>query len=552
MIRYICLISAAIIAAVGFGCSNGEEAAAPPALVVVIVVDQMCPYHLDGFQDVYTGGFNRLLKQGAVFEQAFHDHAKTHTSTGHASIATGTTPSRHGIVANQWYDRKNGFADTYSARDTSVSLVSRPDVVGASPHNLLAESIGDRLKSKSPDSKVFAVALKDYAAVMMGGRAPDAVYWYDANNGEYCSSTYYMTAYPRWVEGFNAARPTDDRLETMWTKTKPEIRLEWSRADVFATESDGEHTSFPYSVSSIADATGKNLYESFRYTPFADELTLRFAAAIADNAELGRDEATDLLFVGCSAADFIGHEWGPYSQETEDYYLRLDGYLETFFQLLDSAVGPDRYAVILTSDHGVLPMPEHLAAQGADAGRIDSKRYAADVDSVADRVARDLGITSDVVRLKKRGPVLNDDAAAEAGITPAQLRARMANGLKNLPYVVDVITYDELLAGSAVGQRELFDLYANGFHPDRGPDLHVVFNKYHILQSSGLGTTHGSCYDYDRHVPLVFLGAGVRGGRVQHRVAMVDIAPTLARIVGFDPGDGLGGRVLVEALVESE
>jgi predicted AlkP superfamily pyrophosphatase or phosphodiesterase len=545
-------ILTAIVVAAAAGCSSSEEAIAPPALVVVIVVDQMCPYHLDGFQDVYTGGFKRLLDEGVVFEQAYHDHAKTHTSPGHATIATGTVPARHGIVANRWYDRKHGFADTYSARDTSVSLVSRPDVAGASPHNLLTETIGDRLKSKSPDSKVIAVALKDYAAVMMGGRQPDAVYWYNMDTGKYCSSTYYMTVYPQWVAEFNAARHADGYLDAVWTKTKPETRFERSREDAFATEADGEHTTFPYSLSGVAEAMGESFYDFLRHTPFADELTLRFAAAIVDNESLGRDEATDLLFVGCSAADYVGHEWGPYSQEAEDYYLRLDGFLETFFQLLDSKVGPGEYTVVLTSDHGVLPMPEQLTARGTDAGRIAPKRYAADVDGVAARVARDLGVTVDVVRLTKRGLVLNDTAAAEAGITPARLRARVAQELGELPYIADVFTYDELLAGGGSVQRQHFPLFVNNFHPDRGPDLYVVLAMNYLLSGSGLGTTHGSCYDYDRRVPLVFLGKGVRGERLPHPARTVDIVPTLARVMGIDPGDELDGRVLFEALVESE
>jgi predicted AlkP superfamily pyrophosphatase or phosphodiesterase len=522
-----------------------RNAADRPRLVVVIVVDQMCDHHVTRFRDLYTGGLKRLLDEGAVFNNAWHDHAKTHTSPGHASISTGSYPSRHGIVANQWYDRKNDFADTYSARDENAPLVGSPDRAGASPAHLLCDGLGDWLKRRSRDSKVYSVALKDYASVLMGGQRPDAAYWYDDETGTYCSSTHYMAEYPEWVTAFNAAKPADAFFDGEWTRSMPAAIYQRSRVDAFAAEADGEHTAFPHSFRHVADETGPDYYDYLQNTPFADELTLRFATGIVDNEKLGVDDAADILFVGCSAADFIGHEWGPFSQEAEDYYLRFDDYLGAFLGMLDERVGSGRYTVVLTSDHGAVPIPE--SRLGAE--RIPRERYLADVDAAAAQVARELGVSTDIVAHTKRGLVLSDTAAAEAGIPPAELRSRMAEKLRRLDYIDDVFTYDELAGGSRFA-REYFDQFDNNFHTDRGADLNLVVRKYSLVTGMAYGTTHGSPHDYDRRVPLLFWGNGVAPGIHQQHVRTVDIAPTLASILAIDVPESIDGIPLVEALEE--
>jgi predicted AlkP superfamily pyrophosphatase or phosphodiesterase len=541
-------------------CSTTRETAEPARLVVVIVVDQMCHHHVDRFRDLYTGGLGRLLDEGAVFQNAWHDHAKTHTSPGHASIATGSFPSRHGVIANAWYDRNNDFTDTYSARDEKAHLVGYPDRAGASPKNLLRETVGDWLKRQSPGSKVCSVALKDYAAVMMGGRLADAVYWYDDNDGTYCSSTYYTDAYPTWVDAFNEARPADAYLDAVWTRTMPASAYERSRPDAFHAESDGVHTTFPYRISETAEAQKEGFYDYLRSTPFADELTLRFASIMTEENDLGMDDKPDLLFVGCSAADFIGHEWGPYSQEVEDYYIRLDGYLAEFFDGLDTKVGRGRYAVVLTSDHGVLPLPEGLAGEHERAERIDRKRYNGDVDRAADALVRELGIEPPLILHRKRGLVLNADAALEAGVTLTELRERVAREMVKLQYVEEVFTYDELADETAARPDnngdsrawQYYQLYKNTFHPGRSPDLYVVFEKYRLVTSMTHGTTHGSPHDYDRRAPLVLWGLGVAGGAVTEEVRTVDLAPTIARLLGISDPEDIDGQPLAAALAQTD
>jgi len=547
-------------AAIMVACSSGGgNQAAPPRLTVVIVVDQMCSHHAVRYRDLFSGGLQRLLDGGAVFTNARHDHAKTHTSPGHATISTGLYPARHGIVANSWYDRTRSFETTYSARDKNAPTVGRLDQPGASPRQMLRSALGDLLKGHSARSRVFSVALKDYAAVLMGGLSPDAAFWYDDENGTFCSSTYYMNAYPAWVETFNGGRPADDYLDAVWTRSMPEEAYERSRPDKFSAELDGEHTTFPYPVDEAAKAQGEEFYGFLRSTPFADELALRFAAAMVAGEGLGGDDDPDLLFVGCSAADFIGHGWGPYSQEVEDYYIKLDRYLETFLGMLDEQVGPDNYVVVLTSDHGVDPLPESLAGEFDGAERIDRKRYYADVDRVAEEVAREFGIERPLFAHRSRGLVLDPVAAAESGVSAAVLRGRIAQGIEEISYVQEVYTYDELAGGTsspasdatAGKNKQYLRLVQNGFHEERSPDIYVVFKEHRLMMGSSHGTTHGSPHDYDRHVPLVFWGRGIGAVTVETNVTTVDVAPTLCDLLGIEVPRNLDGRSLAAELAGS-
>ena len=270
------------------------------------------------------------------------------------------------------------------------------------------------------------------------------------------------------------------------------------------------------------------------------------------------DDVPDVLFVGCSAADFIGHTWGPYSQEVEDYYLRLDGYLETFLDFLDDRVGTGRYVVALTSDHGVDPLPEELAGKFEGAERINRGRYYEDLDRVAENLAREYGFSTPLIAHRARGLVLAPAASAESGFGPSALRDRLAEEIRKFPYVEDVFTYDELDEGSISVTGDIrprrwnfYRLYRNGFHPDRSPDLYVTFREHRLLTGGSTGTTHGSPHPYDRRVPLVFLGPGVAGGVYGGEVHTIDVAPTLERLLGISvrpPGSAIDGRLLEQAL----
>ncbi|MFQ5631705.1 MAG: alkaline phosphatase family protein, partial [bacterium] len=338
------------------------ESIAKPKLVVLIVVDQMRADHLTRFAGVYKHGFARLSNEGAVFTDAYHDHAYTVTAAGHATISTGAFPSRNGIVGNEWFDRSEK-KKVYCAEDTSAALLGYPEKgagKGRSPRRLLVPTFGDWLKSQSPKSKVFGVSRKDRAAIYGTGSKADGAFWYNIDDGNFITSEYYYHKYPEWVEAFNTSRSVDAFYGKNWQKLMPEEVYFLAREDTFATEGGGAQTAFPHSLASKSGKPDQMYYSRLTGTPFLEKLMLDFARAMVENEALGQDEAPDVLVVGCSGADAIGHAYGPLSQESMDYFLRLDRNLGDFFAFLDKKISKENYITVLSSDHGVLPMPEEL------------------------------------------------------------------------------------------------------------------------------------------------------------------------------------------------
>ena len=382
----------------GFQTRASEEST-PPKLAVVIVVDQMRADHLSRFAGLCKGGFKRLLDQGAVFTNAHHGHYITETGPGHASIATGSHPSRHGIVANSWFDRVQKKRGAFGyGEDSSYPLLGYPNKEpsqGRSPVKVLIPALGDWLKMQSPKSKVFSISKKPGSAVMMAGKKPDAAYWYNSDDGNIITSKYYLKSYPAWVKNFNESRVVDQFFEHGWQKLMPEETYFLAREDSFSAENYGKNTTFPHNFKGTEP--DKQYYQAVQNTPFADEFILEFAKTLIKNENLGTDESADLLFVGCSSADAIGHTFGPLSQESLDHFLRLDIYLEEFLDFLDQQIGSENHIVALSSDHGVLPLVEDLARRGFDAKRISFENLLADMQKIFIESARYLEITEPLI-----------------------------------------------------------------------------------------------------------------------------------------------------------
>ena len=523
---------------------QGEAAPAPgkPKLAVVLVVDQMRSDYLSRFAGVFQHGFARLLEEGAVFTQAYHDHAYTVTAAGHAVLSTGCHPARHGVVGNYLYDRKS-WQRVYATLDNDAPVLGYPEKPGRSPRQLLCSTVGDWLKTSSPESKVFGVGRKDRAAILSAGHQADAAYWYNTDDGNMVTSRYYLEDYPRWVDEFNRKRSVDRYFEEGWHKFAPEEVYFLAREDSFQVEGDSTQSTFPYGFRAYSPTPDTTYYHLLAATPFADELVLEFSRALVEHEKLGADDAPDLLFVDLSAADGIGHTFGPLSQEVLDHFLRLDTYLGDFFDFLDQKVGRQNYVVALSSDHGVLTMPEELQRRGVDAKRIDPTEMLLHLQRAGYRAAQTLGLKRNpIVGLSGSGVLLNYAAAKAAGIDSAKLEARLAETLRDLPFVADVFTRTELTAEHSDG-RAFQTLFANSFHPQRSPDLTIRIKK-HYLTHGPYGTSHGSPYEYDRHVPLVFWGPGIKAGHFSEKVRTVDLAPTLARLLGIEPPSDVDGTVL--------
>ncbi len=537
------LLSAALLA--GSGRPEGVEV--PPRLLLVVVVDQMRADYLDRYGDLFVGGLARLRDGGAVFTQARQDHAATVTATGHATIATGVFPSRHGIVGNDFFDRTEGQS-VYAAFDPDAPLLGDPGAPGRSPKRLRRSGFADWLKDASPASRVFSVAIKDRSAILMGGRSADGVYWYHAPQPGLVTSAYYASRVPEWVGAFAASDPVARFFRGSWTRLLPDSAYHLSREDDFGPEGQGWPRTFPYVFHELfpegtPERPGESFRKGFPYTPFADELAFEFARAAVEHEGLGADDAPDFLFVGASAADYIGHRWGPYSQEVEDYYLRLDRELGRFFEFLDERLGEGRWSVVLTSDHGVAPAPEEMARRGEDARRIASRDFGTAVRTAMDDAFEEAGLESRPVVRWVGGPYLLSENLS--GKILRNLRETLARRFQRLDFVSDAFTADEVAAADPFGDGTV-SAFRRSYDPERSPDVLLHLEPFHIV--GGTPATHGSAWDYDMHVPLVFYGPGIPPGTHPRRVRTVDIAPTMAALLGIPAPPDLDGTVLGEVI----
>jgi predicted AlkP superfamily pyrophosphatase or phosphodiesterase len=502
-------------------CARAPEPlapAAPPSLVVWITVDQLRGDLLDHYRPVFTGGFRRLLSDGRVYTNATHDHSVTVTAAGHASLSTGVHPSRHGIIGNAWYERAGDtWKPTSNVGDSTVVMVGG-DLPGVSPRNLVATGLGDWMVGADSASQVASVSAKDRSAILPAAHVKGHVYWFEPGGEGFVTTTYYRATLPAWVTRFNREVVTRYMADTVWKFTAPASRLSLSGPDTAAYEDDGIHTFFPHRLSDYTAARDENTLRAWmERTPTADAATLDLAQVMVTELGLGRDASVDLLAISLSQTDAVGHAFGPFSREQLDNLYRLDLGLGALLSFLDRTVGRERYVVALSADHGVLTPPEDSRALPG------SRRLTA-----ADRDAMQRAAT---------------DAASADGDVPA----RIAAGLKRVPVVGEAWTTEELMqrtpsdSFAVMMRRSMYPGRAGGAFSRQGVEMQL---KSGVLPNERTGTTHGSPYWYDRHVPMIFMGPGIRAGRIGDRASTVDFAPTLASSFRVKyPGD-LDGKVL--------
>jgi len=514
-----------------------------PRLVLVLSIDQMRFDYLTRFGPLYKGGLRMLLDRGAVFTNAKYRHSATATGPGHSVILSGRHPSHSGIVANEWYD-----AYLRKAVNVVDDPVQRP--VGgsgrsASPANALSFTIGDVLKAKSPQSHVVGVALKDRSAILMGGRRADAAYWYETAGGNFITSTFYTAEPPAWLVALNNRHMADAHAGHMWTRLLPDTALyeRYAGKDAIEGEWDRKDIVFPHVIRGKPPETG--FYDDLRRTPIADEMTLDVALEAMNAHHLGEDNVTDILAIGFSATDIIGHTYGADSQEIMDQLLRLDLVLDRLFKEVDAKVGLANTLVVLTADHGSLPLVENLQAKGVDAKRVMPavlenavkqalvKRFPGAESLIRYYSAPDFYLDDDVIR---RGNLNRKEVEATA------IQALLATGL-----VAKVYTADDLRS-TQPSSDPYFRLFQNAFFEPRSPELNVLLKPYVYLSGAVGGTGHGTAYDYDRHVPIVFMGSGVKPGLYNELCGPEDIAPTLGLMLDLELPHEQDSRFLREML----
>ncbi|MEZ4452158.1 MAG: alkaline phosphatase family protein [Nannocystaceae bacterium] len=518
-----------------------------PRLVVLVVVDQMRADYLDRFRSLFDDGLARLLREGARFTSAEIAHAVTMTSPGHATLSTGAHPRHHGVIQNDWVERAT-TSPTYAAGDPSRTIVGpagadTSTLEGRSPRSLRRATIGQWLRKASPTSKVMAIGFKDRSTLLLAGMEADGAYWYEPSLAGYVSSSVYGGALPPWVLAFDASGAVDREFGAPWERTLAAERYNFVGADAVAAEGDGVEVSFPHRLDQGEGDSRAIYHKKLGTSPIGDALTLELASAALGEAGLGDDDAPDLLLLTLSSADLIGHAYGPESHEIVDYYVRLDRRLGDLLRSLDAAV-PGAYVVALTSDHGAAPLPELARERGALAERVIS----ADFDAA---VGRALAAARRRVGLRAPFPILDEDEALwfdlrDAGeVDAAALRAAAAAELVKLPFVAAAYTYEELAGAPAETSDPLLRRYRLSFDAERSPDIQLRAQPGWLINTRPRGTSHGSPYDYDSRVPLIFFGAGIPRGEHPEPVKTVDVAPTLAELLGVTPTEPVDGTSLL-------
>ena len=525
------------------GAANAKAPHPPkrPKLIVFIAIDGLPQRQVLAYRDqLAPDGFNRLLNRGSWFANAHYGHAYTVTAAGHATMLTGAYPHRTGIVGNEWRDAQTG-AREYCTGDTTATYIGHATnpLDGTSPKNLKAETVGDVLRRANPQSKVIAVSGKDRGAILPAGKTGTA-YMYMGASGQFASTTYYMQEHPAWVNAFNARRPADRYFRSEWTALLPEAAYARSVADNqpwFGPAGGG----LPARFSAPEDTEpGPSFYGGLLRGPFGDALTLDFARAALAGEQLGQDNAPDILSISLSGHDYVNHAFSAESRLSHDHLLQLDRLLQGFWKDLDARVGKDQYVVLLTADHGFMPAVEYSAQQGQASGRVDGAQTLSRINQGLEAQFGPgkwvLGNSGSALLLDK--PLLaSKDQSAQAVADAARVL------LLAEPGFAAAFTRAELLSGSRAGEP-LFDAMRKSWHADVSGDVQYALRPNWMYAGRAVAT-HGSPYAYDTHVPILGYGPRWIGrGRVDSRVEVVDIAPTLAKLLGIDAPAASEGKPL--------
>ncbi len=509
----------------------------PPRLVVFISVDQLKGNVFDRFRPLFTDGFRTMLSDGVRYSRATLNYAPSETGPGHATMSTGCYPWKHGICSNDWID-KTTEKEIYCVEDTAAEA-REPGHSIVSPRNLMRPAVGDWLKAASPGSKVIALSIKDRAAILMGGRRPDLALWFDHDSARMVSSEYYAAPLPAWVDRFNGARWLDHNLPAAWTLLLPDSAYRAFGPDDMPGERRWDTSrTFPHPF------TAAHRVDECIMSPYGNAMLLDLAREAVDAEGLGRRDTTDLLCVSLSSTDYIGHAFGPDSWEMIDNLVRLDRQLGAFFRFLESRVGREHLLVVLTADHGALPLPEYAQRMHTmEARRIPAGAAINRPIMALDSLLRVRFHTTEHVIL--RNEYVNDHVARAAGVTPAALADEVRAGLLRIPGIVDVYLRSDLEGRSTDG-RPYLEQYRHGYVPERGGDFVIRFCEGCLVTNGTAGTSHGSPYFYDTNVPILFWGPPIGVHEVDREVHTVDIAPTLARAFGVAPPPGIDGVPLPE------
>lgn len=561
MLKHIFIL--AVVLAIGSPAWAGE----PPKLVLQITVDALRGDLPNRFSNVLgDGGFRYLMEQGIYYTNAHYQHANTETIVGHASLATGTVPAAHGMVANVWFDREEGRL-TYNIEDPRYRLLTpgagvaqkteidptqkAAKVDGRSPNNILTSTLSDEMAIYfAGRSKIFAVSVKDRGAVSMAGHAGKA-FWFSKASAEFVTSNYYYDQYPDWVERWNSRKPAAAYAGKSWELMYPSTKYLFGDADdrKYETDFPGFGRTFPHAY---GEADDKYFTTRLTLSPVGDELTLDFAKALLDNEQLGQDEVPDYLAISFSSTDYVGHLFGSSSLESEDNLARLDRTLASLFAYVEQKVGLANTLIVLSADHGQPDVPGYLHSLGIDKAHYFDTQALDKAPAIA-ALKKQFGFGEELIEAYFHPYVyLNHDLIRDKGLDQAVVEQAVAAELMKFKGVAYAVSSTALRTANLPDTLLMRSILKN-FHPKRSGDIYLVFEPdVFINDFDGLTvtSTHGSPWRYDSFVPVIFAGAVLPAAKIDRPVTPYDIAPTLAAYLNVKPPSGSIGTPLSEVLAK--
>ncbi len=517
-----------------------------PKLVVGIIVDQMRYDYLTRFESKYgQGGFKRLLKNGFSLENAHFNYIPTYTAVGHTSVYTGTTPNNHGIIGNNWYD-KFEKKSIYCVDDNNYKTIGNDGKGGnKSPYRMLTTTITDQLKlAQNMRGKTIGIGIKDRSAILPAGHTANAAYWFDGGSkGEWISSSFYMNALPKWVVDFNSSGKADEYLKQPW-ETLYDIK---TYTESIADDNNFENTFkgedrpiFPHDIPNLRSKN--NNYSIIKAIPAGNSITTDFAEAAIIGENLGQGSDTDFLAISYSSTDYVGHQFGVDSKEIEDTYLRFDKELERFLVFLDQQVGQNNYTVFLTADHAAVQVPNYLKSVKIPANYLSGMKLLAYVNDITKKYFNSEDFIENISNFQI---FLNKENIEKKKMTVKEVANVISENIINYKGIYKSVTATTL-------QNTEFDTgilrhLQNGYNQKFSGDVLLIPNPSTIIYPKK-GSTHGSGYSYDTHVPIIFYGNGIQQGNSKQYCEIIDIAPTIANLLKIEFPNGATGKIISNAL----
>ena len=527
-------------------CKANESKLQKPKLVIGIVIDQMRYDYLTRFSDRYSGnGFKRLLNNGFSLENAHYNYIPTYTAVGHTSIYTGTTPENHGIISNNWYD-KFLKKSIYCVDDNKYKTVGNETNSGnKSPFRMQTTTVTDQLHlAQNMRGKTIGIGIKDRSAILPAGHTANAAYWFDGSSrGQWISSTFYMESLPKWVVNFNESGIAEDYLKNSWeTLYNIDTYINSVLDDnLFERKFKGETTtSFPHNIPELRKENGN--YDILKAIPNGNTFTLDFAKSAIINENLGKNKDTDFLTLSLSSTDYIGHHFGPASIEIEDTYLRLDKDLADFLSFLDQKIGKNNYTVFLTADHAAVDVPSYLQSLKIPAHYLKTKKLKEYISSITKKY---FNSTELVENISNYQIYLDKKKIESLGLNKDKVAEKLVEEVMTFDGIYKAVTAKTLQTSRFTDG--IMNSLQNGYNQKFSGDVMMI--PMPATSNWGKkGTSHGSGYSYDTHIPIIFYGNGIKKGLSKKRYNIIDIAPTIANLLKIEAPNSSTGRIIDEAL----